>query len=408
MKIRRAWKYKLELTPHQEGTLSSWLSGLRWLYNLANEQRVLNYRQFRKNLGYFDQSAELPKLKKECPFLAEIPHCCLQQKLRDLDAAYKSFFKQGRGFPNFKKRGQGESARFPDGKGTPVSYRKGKRTSFVRIPRLGLIKFISSQPILGTIKNCTITRRAGSYYISFQTEYEAVILKNKKNPVGIDMGVTNFVTTSNGTHIEAPTERIKRLEKKLAREQRKLSRKEKGSKNKDKQRARVAKLHLKISNIRKDAIHKTTSQLVKNHGTVVVENLDIKSMAASAAGTVESPGTSVAQKRGLNRAIMRQGWFEFKRQLSYKLEWSGGELIKVAPRYTSQACSECGHVEKSNRNKEKFACTLCGYKDHADINAAKNILALGHSASVCGETSAGPAAKTAGRRVSRKQKPTGA
>lgn len=408
MKILKALKFKLEPTCEQEQVLVLWLSHLRGLYNLALEHRILNYRQFRKSVSYYGQCSELPELKKVAPWLEEVPSQCLQQKLKDVESAYKRFFNHGFGFPKFQKRGQSESARFPDPKQFKISFRKGKRTSFVKLPKIGSVKFVSSREIEGTIKNCTVTRKADGFYISFQTEIELTVFQTRNNPIGIDRGVRTMGMTSDGECLEIPEAKIKFLEKKLGREQRVLSRKNKASKNQKKQRIRVGKIHLKIVNLRNDTLHKLTSQLAKSHGLVVMEDLKVKNMSASAKGTIENPGKYVKQKSGLNRSILRQGWSEFERQVAYKLLWNGGELVKVKPHFTSQTCSSCGHVAKENRKKEHFACKSCGHQDHADINAAKNILALGHRVSVCGEASAGVLEKTKTRRAPVKQKPISA
>lgn len=406
MNIQRAWKYKLEPTPEQSVVLRAWMSHLRGLYNLALEHRELNYRQFRKSMNYYDQANQLPDLKEAFPWLAEVPSQCLQQKLKDLDSAYQRFFKSGSGFPKFKKRGEGMSMRFPDPKGFVVSFRKGKRTCFVKLPKIGLVKFVSSREIQGRICNATVSMNpSGELYISFQTEQEIEVRLNPMSAIGIDRGVRTMGMTSEGECLELPIDRIKKLESKLAKEQRLLARKTLRSKNYEKQKLRVAKAYARITNLRKDRLHKITSSIAKSHGIVVLEDLKIKNMTASASGTIAKPGRKVAQKRGLNRAILQQGWSEFERQLSYKLAWSGGELRKVPAHFTSQACSCCGHVSSKNRNKERFKCVSCGHVDHADVNAAKNILALGQSVTVCGGASAGVLAKTKTRRASKKQKP---
>ena len=211
--------------------------------------------------------------------------------------------------------------------------------------------------------------------------------------------------TSEGEVLELPIEKIKQLETKLASEQRKLAKKAKGSRNFRKQKIRVAKVHQKIVNARKDKMHKLSNEIAKNHGVIVLEDLKIKNMTASAKGTIAKPGRRVAQKSGLNRAILRNGWGEFARQLEYKAMWNGGLVVKVKPHYTSQTCPRCGHIHGDNRNKEAFRCLSCGYENHADIVGAINILERGHRLLVCGEASVGPAAKPPGRRASVKQKP---
>jgi putative transposase len=164
-------------------------------------------------------------------------------------------------------------------------------------------------------------------------------------------------------------------------------------------------VYKKITDIKRDAIHKLTSDITNSHGIVVMEDLRIKNMTASAKGTAMYPGTKVKQKSGLNRAILRNNWGEFERQVTYKLAWSGGQVIKVPPHYTSQTCHHCGQVNSKNRNGIEFLCLRCGHSDHADINAAKNILALGQSVSVCGDAPSGVLVKSKTRKSSVKQKP---
>jgi putative transposase len=170
---------------------------------------------------------------------------------------------------------------------------------------------------------------------------------------------------------------MKRLEAKIARKQKNLARKKKLSKNCIKNKTKISKLHRKAVNIRHDFLHKATTYLAKNHGLVVLEDLKVKNMTASAAGTMEEPGKMIAQKSSLNRAILRHGWGIFHQQLAYKCVWYGSELRTVPSAYTSQACFVCDHCEAGNRNDEAFKCLGCGHEDHADINAAKNILKLG-------------------------------
>ena len=162
----------------------------------------------------------------------------------------------------------------------------------------------------------------------------------------------------------------------------------KGSKNRQKQILKIQRLHKKIADSRLDYLHKARTWVAKNHGLVVLEDLKVANMSKSAKGTVEAPGRNVAAKSGLNKSILDQGWFEFKRQLGYKLAWLGGELRTVDPRHTSQRCSQCGHVERENsKSQAMFECQGCGYMDNADANAAANILAAGQAASACGDIS---------------------
>ena len=236
---------------------------------------------------------------------------------------------------------------------------------------------------------------------------DVVVLQrsNWSNAVGIDRGTRTFGMTSEAEALEIPIKKILSLEKKIAKEQRNLSRKTKGSKNFEKQKVQVAKIHQKIVNVRKDSLHKLSHAVAKSHSIVVLENLKIKNMTASAKGTKENPGKNVKAKSGLNRSIMRQGWGEFGRQLSYKLAWSGGTFLEVPPHYTSQTCPGCGHVAKENRKNEAFNCVSCGYSGHADVVGAINILERGRRLSVCGEVVPRVSKKLNLKKTSKKQKP---
>lgn len=160
--------------------------------------------------------------------------------------------------------------------------------------------------------------------------------------------------------------------------QRKLAKKVKFSSNWKKQKDKLQKLYYKISNIRKDFLHKSSDAISKKYAVVVMEDLKVSNMSKSASGTIDAPGRNVAAKSGLNKSILDQGWFEFRRQLGYKLDWRGGNLLVIPPQYTSQACSQCGCVDKENRKTQaKFKCTVCGFEANADYNAAINILRVG-------------------------------
>ena len=166
--------------------------------------------------------------------------------------------------------------------------------------------------------------------------------------------------------------------------QRALARKQKFGSNWRKQKARMTRLHTKIARIRQDRIHWVTGRISKNHAAVVIEDLPVKAMSASAQGTIDHPGRHVRAKSGLNKAILDQGWAEFRRQLKYKQAWRGGEVLAVPPAYTSQRCSRCGHVHAANRvSQAVFCCQVCGLKINVDLNAARNILAAGHAAMAC-------------------------
>lgn len=165
-----------------------------------------------------------------------------------------------------------------------------------------------------------------------------------------------------------------------------MSRKVKFSKNWVKAKRKITKLHSTIANIRRDYLHKTSTAISKNHAVIVIEDLQVRNMSKSAAGTIENKGRNVKAKSGLNKSILDQGWFEFRRQLEYKQAWQGGQLIAVPPQYTSQRCACCGHTAKANRTTQsRFECMVCGHAENADVNAARNILAAGLAVLACGE-----------------------
>jgi putative transposase len=204
--------------------------------------------------------------------------------------------------------------------------------------------------------------------------------------LGIDVGIARFATLSDGTFL-APLNSFKKHEARLRRYQRAMRRKVKFSNNWKKAKARVQRIHTRIGNARRDYLHKATTTISQNHAMVCIEDLQVRNMSKSAAGTSEQPGRNVRAKSGLNKSILDQGWFEFRRQLEYKLAWNGGILIAVPPQNTSRTCPCCGHVSAENRKTQaQFLCVECGFEENADLVGAINILARGHRVAACGET----------------------
>ena len=264
----------------------------------------------------------------------------------------------GKRMPRFKRKGCGDSFRFPQS----VKI----EDNWVFLPKIGWTRMCLSREIEGEIMNATISLRGRHWFVSIQTVQEIPDpVHSSSTAVGLDRGVANLATLSDGIVFEG-AKPLKKLLRKLARQQRELSRKTKFSNNWKKQRDRISRLHIKIADARRDAIHKATTAISKNHAVVCLEDLRTRNMTRSARGSVDSLGSNVRQKAGLNRSILDQGWFEFQRQLEYKQQWGGGQIIYVPARNTSRTCSACGHTE------------------HADMNAAKNILAAGLAATACG------------------------
>ena len=380
MIIRQGFKFRLDVLPEQDARLRVLVGHARFVWNQALARCNDALEKGERVPRYATMAAWITAWKRESDteWLKEAYTDNLQQKLRDLDAAWQRCFdpKLQAKRPRFKKKGRHrDSIRFVN---FPKYCRlEGRR---VKLPSgLGWIKFRQSRPILGEIKNCTVSYHAGHWHISFQTEREVsepVHLK-PESWIGIDLGIARFATLSDGS-FTAPLNSFKRHQLALAKAQRQLSRKVKFSRNWLKAKARVQRLQRRIADVRRDTLHKTSTRISQNHAMIVIEDLQVKNMSASAKGAVEAPGRNVRQKSGLNRSILDQGWYEFRRQLEYKADWAGGEVLAVPAHHTSQTCPVCGHVSWGNRlSQAKFACVECGYGNNADVVGALNILARG-------------------------------
>ncbi len=238
--------------------------------------------------------------------------------------------------------------------------------------------------MLGELRNVTVSQSCGKWFVSIQTEREVEQpVPQSTTAVGIDMGIARFATLSDGTYY-APLNSFKRHETALRKAQQALSRKTKFSNNWKKAKARVQRIHSRIGNARRDYLHKTTTKISQNHAMVCIEDLQVRNMSRSAAGTADALGKNVRAKSGLNKSILDQGWFEFRRQLDYKLAWRGGHLIAVPPRNTSRTCPYCGHISADNRQTQaRFACVECGFEENADVVGAINVLRAGHARLAC-------------------------
>jgi putative transposase len=279
----------------------------------------------------------------------------------------------------------------------------------VKLPKLGWVRYRNGKgrhalKLAGKTKSITVSREGKHWFASVLCEIEMADPKPVQAPaVGVDLGVAQAITTSTG-EVLAVLGMTKAEARRKASLQRSMARKQKGSKNRSKARKRLAEFQTRISRRRRDSIHKATTILAKSHGLVVVEDLRVKDMTASAKGTLEAPGRNVKAKAGLNRVILDKGFGEIRRQLDYKCRWYGSTLVAVNPAYTSQRCSECGHTEAGNRKTQSsFVCLACGHTENADQNAAKNILAAGQAVRAEGDPSATACGgKPSGARRSRK------
>jgi putative transposase len=383
---RKAALFRLYPTPEQAAQMAQIAGACRFVYNLALEQRRDWWRQHKAetghNISFAGQCRELTALRSEVDWLKAAPIHALQQALRDLDRAYQNFFAGRSGYPKPRKLGINDGFRFPDPASLKVE-RTGRSSGMVKLPKLGWVSLRGWCQIPGEICNITVSRRAGQWFAAVQCEREVAEPAPSTLPaVGIDLGVSVFAALSDGTMI-APANHRRKAMRALRKAQRSLSRKKRGSANRRKAARRVARIHQRVANARKDFLHKVSTDIAKNHGTVVVEALQVRNMTASAKGTIEDPGRNVCQKAGLNRSILEQGWGAFRVMLGYKLAERGGSLIEVPAAYTSQTCSCCGEVDAASRKDQaRFVCLGCGHEANADTNAALNILKRGRDAAL--------------------------
>jgi putative transposase len=351
------------------------------LYRLENKLPLIWHAEMCKFITFW-------KKTDECSFLKNVPSQSLQQTAKALDRAFRDAFDKNqpiKRIPRFKRAGRREAGvRFPQG------VTLDENNQVICFPKLGWLKYIKSRKIEGNLKNATITRHGGKYFVSIQTEREVAQPRHPaQTAIGIDMGIKRFATLSDGTVVE-PISSFKAVEEKLAKEQRKLKNKVKFSSNWKKQQSVIRNIHSQIAYVRNDFLHKSSNNISKSHAMIVLEDLKVVNMSKSAKGTLDDPGRQVKQKAGLNKAILDQGWGEFRRQLEYKQQWRGGIVLAVPPQYTSQTCPCCAHVSKENRKTQAgFLCIECGYEEHADLVAALNILRAGHARLAC-EVSAAP------------------
>lgn len=428
MKILRAQRYRLHPTPEQCARLQAWQGALRFLWNLALEQYLMHgERRCRVDRAYptfFQQCKDLTDLRAELPWLADVPVSLCQSVLKDLAEAWKRCW-DGRGqvgSPRFKsgKRGDLTALREPGNTKFDLQLpaakdgnrrRRAERRGSLKFPKLGQVPGRFYRDLLGPTKLCSLQPGVtpDEWWCSILVEQEIPDPPvNNKSSVGIDRGVVNMLADSTGRMVVNP-KFGERSAKKVARSRRVLSKKTKGSKNRKKAKQRVARQLRRVQRQRDHFVHVQSKYYAENHGVIFVEALNVQGMTRSAKGTVESPGTNVRQKAGLNRSILDSGWGSFVQQVKYKVIPTGASVRDVVAAYSSQECSQCGHTCPENRpSQSMFHCVSCHHQENADTNAAKVIVSRGFSGEAgCGGSPARGAPMKQQRRVARRVSPTG-
>jgi putative transposase len=347
----KSFRYRVYPTPTQETRLVAWESALRFLWNLANEHRLLGMSMSKKRYPTaFDQIKGLTELRAELPWLADVPRHAAVQLLVELDKAWQRCFERLARAPHWKRKGRGFF-------GLTESEAKKWRLDgeIIRFPKIGALSAVVHRPLEGKPKTCTLKRDGDQWFASIVCEIDVSPPTPRFAPViAIDRGVTYVLADSDGK-LTANPKFYEHAMKRLARAQRIVSRRKKGSRNREKAKIRVMRLHRKVRRQRAHFLHVESSRLAKSHGVVVIEKLNVAGMIRSR----------------LARSIADAGWSGFAEMLRYKLAWSGGTLVEVPAQYSSQTCFACGHVDALSRHEERFCCTGCSYVDHADLNAAK-------------------------------------
>lgn len=358
----KAYKYRIYPNEEQINYLQKTFGCTRFIYNQMLADRIKSYEE-NKDLDIKIIKYPTPaQYKKEYEWLKEVDSLALANAQMNLDKAYKNFFRdKSVGFPKFKSKKDNHKSYTTNNQNGTI-YIENNR---IKIPKLkSMIKIKQHREFVGLIKSCTISQNpSGKYFISILVDTENIQLPKLDTKVGIDLGIKEFAITSDGEMFSNP-KWLNKSEKRLRKLQKDLSRKQKGSNNRRKDRLKVAKLHEKISNQRKDYLHKISHYIISENQVIVIEDLKVSNMI---------------KNHKLAKSIADVSWSEFRRQLEYKSEWYGRELIIAPSNYaSSQLCSNCGN--KSSQTKDlscrTYICPVCGMEMDRDINASKNLLKL--------------------------------
>jgi putative transposase len=386
----RSYCYRLHPTKLQTNSLACQLILQCELYNAALEERIGAWKWERRSVSFYDQCRTLTSLKECRPEVVASSITLCRSTLRRLDRAYVAFYRRVKlgetpGFPRFKPENRFSSLQWEDRGGWKLKIRD--RRLYLR--GIGEIKVNFHRPMSGDVKSITVKRDGAKWWLSVNcVNVPALPLAPTSSDIGIDLGVLNQIATSDG-ELKKGNHFGVYAQKNLARAQRELATKQRGSNRHRRQVEKVARLHLKIKNQRRNAAHQLSRQLVNDYDFIALEDLKIANMVRAPKGIPDPEQTGAylpngaRSKAGLNRSIHDAGWGQFVSLLGYKAESAGRTVVRVNPRFTSQTCADCQHVDAGNRvSQDDFRCLRCGHRDFADINAACNILRAGRALQV--------------------------